>query len=466
MSNAMWQDPHSNGAAVAVFDRQDNIIGLRGRGGEIIKTQRQFKRDQIGAHFHMLPYDWRNVASFSNNVTAMPWNEPSAAQVALCEKMGHVRMFWPRLTQLFKANTTDLNMKRLIEFSAAVEFWTERGVKVHWVMSLEKIDPANTGTDANCVKIAAMIKTLATAAPDVMRALASVEPINEVYQIATTDGWAAEFEQRAAKVQRVAYVMVKQVAPACVVLSHSFQGGEGATLAAYALTSAQTPDIEGMGTGAGTVAAHYIEALSWHPYGYTNHQKGVMGGAWLDWIAYAQAQVQGAIEQLTTAPGSPWEGRAASEIEVWATECNATMQHQALKPSDFRYEILSSTEKRELLRQGVAALVDAGFKRVILYAADDYMTVGHQYIANVEASPEGEFLLTVGGYLPGDTLEIGGGAAPGLEGVWVTNRISANKITLEGSTYAAGWTAETTVIRTLRHVLGGWARELSELVAA
>lgn len=36
-TNAMWQDPHSTGQAVAVFDRQDKFLGFKGRKGELIK---------------------------------------------------------------------------------------------------------------------------------------------------------------------------------------------------------------------------------------------------------------------------------------------------------------------------------------------------------------------------------------------------------------------------------------------
>lgn len=35
-TNAMWDDPHSTAKAVAVFDRDDNFVGLRGRRGEVI----------------------------------------------------------------------------------------------------------------------------------------------------------------------------------------------------------------------------------------------------------------------------------------------------------------------------------------------------------------------------------------------------------------------------------------------
>lgn len=36
-TNAMWDDPHSTAKAVAVFDRADNFVGMRGRRGEVVK---------------------------------------------------------------------------------------------------------------------------------------------------------------------------------------------------------------------------------------------------------------------------------------------------------------------------------------------------------------------------------------------------------------------------------------------
>lgn len=35
-TNAMWDDPYSNSKAVAVFDREDTFVGLRGKRGEVI----------------------------------------------------------------------------------------------------------------------------------------------------------------------------------------------------------------------------------------------------------------------------------------------------------------------------------------------------------------------------------------------------------------------------------------------
>lgn len=424
----------------------------------------KFEREQVGTHFHLLPYDWRLIPQFADSQTPQPENAPTPDQVALIKKLGHVRLFWPKIGQLFKANKTTLNTKRLIEFDSVVQFWVDAGVKVHWVISLDEVDPANTGTDANCTQLATMLNTLGTAAYLTLQNLASVEPINEVYQVAGRDGWTAEFNSRAAKVQRVAYVKIKEFAPDCKVLSHSFQGGEGASLSAYALTSAETPAIGTHGTGAGTLAAAYIDAISWHPYGYTNHTKGVLAGSWLEWIDYAKEQVSTAVDAIVNNVNSPWRLRLPQDVEVWATECNATMNWQATKPTDFRYEILSSLEKREVLRRALTALFNAGFKKVFLYAVDDFMTVGYQYITDVAASPEGEFVVTAGGYLPGDTVTIGGGAVPSLQGDWVVTNIRGNKITLEGSTYAAGWTADTATIITKRYVLGGWTRELSDLI--
>lgn len=37
------------------------------------KVVRQFTADEIGSHFHTVPYDWRNIGEFSNSVTGTRW---------------------------------------------------------------------------------------------------------------------------------------------------------------------------------------------------------------------------------------------------------------------------------------------------------------------------------------------------------------------------------------------------------
>lgn len=430
------------------------------------KVVRQFAADDIGSHFHTVPYDWRNIAEFNNNVTAMPLNTETTYD-ALAQKIGHVRTFWPRISQLFRADRVTPNYKRVLEFQDLLDYWAQRGVKVHWVISLDRVSPADTGLDANCTEAATMLDTLFTLAPDIALSLESVEPINEVYSIANSGGWGSDFSamaNRAAKMQRVAYVAIKKYNPNCKVLSCSFQGGEAGVLEALGKASAQTPDILGAGTGAGTTGSHYMDAVSWHPYGYQDTLKEVLQGSWPSWVDYAWGQVTTGLTAIAAQAGTAWYGRDISTIPVWATECNVTMNHLSTKPSDFRFEVLTSQQKTDVLRAGLARARDLGFQRVFLYAADDYQTVGYQYATNVEQSADGEFVLTAPGYLPGDTIVVDGPSPAGLNGTWTTYRVNRNKVYLEGSTYAAGWAADTTTVITKRFMLGGWHNEVAEMI--
>lgn len=432
------------------------------------KAVRQFTADEIGSHFHTVPYDWRNIGEFSNSVTPMTLNSEVTYE-ALAQKIGHVRTFWPRISQLFRADRVTPNYKRVLEFQGLLQYWAERGVKVHWVMSLDRISPANTGLDANCTEAATMLDTLFTLAPDIALSLESVEPINEVYSIANGDGWGGDFAamaNRAAKMQRVAYVAVKKYNPNCKVLSCSFQGGEASVLEGLGKASAQTPAILGAGTGAGTTGSHYMDAVSWHPYGYQDTLKEVLQGSWPNWVDYAWGQVTTGLTAIAAQAGTAWYGRDISTIPVWATECNVTMKHLSQKPSDFRYEVLTSQQKTDVLRTGLTRALEHGFQRVFLYAADDFQTVGYQYATNVEQSADGEFVLTAPGYLPGDTIVVGGSTPAGLDGTWTTNRVNRNRVYLEGSVYAAGWAANTTTMITKRFMLGGWHNEVAAMITA
>lgn len=70
-TNEMWQDPHSTGQAVAVFDRADNFVGIKGKKGEVISLSAAAKAAQdytIGAFYFP---GWSTPGGGPN--AAAPW---------------------------------------------------------------------------------------------------------------------------------------------------------------------------------------------------------------------------------------------------------------------------------------------------------------------------------------------------------------------------------------------------------
>lgn len=59
-TNAMWDDPYSNSKAVAVFDREDTFVGLRGKRGEVIELADAQEIAEPGGSA-LVGFDWDQI---------------------------------------------------------------------------------------------------------------------------------------------------------------------------------------------------------------------------------------------------------------------------------------------------------------------------------------------------------------------------------------------------------------------